>query len=76
MVTHGPPYGVRDGHIGNEELLVHVVDRIRPRFHIFGHYHGGHGVTEGRTTFINAALCRDTWGGPVMDKSAVVFEIK
>jgi Icc-related predicted phosphoesterase len=75
LVTHAPPYGVLDGFIGNEELLVHVVDRITPRVHIFGHYHPGRGVAQlHETTFVNAAMCVDTWTGPVLAQEAIEFE--
>lgn len=69
LVTHGPPYGHGDlvpGHdgparaVGCAELLA-AVRRARPRVHVFGHIHEGHGRTvsdevEG-TLFVNAATC-------------------
>jgi predicted phosphohydrolase len=48
LITHGPPYGVLDtahpttAHLGCEELA-EAVQKIRPRLHVFGHIHGGHG---------------------------------
>jgi Icc-related predicted phosphoesterase len=72
LVTHGPPYGHGDQAVplggvegarravGCAELL-QAVRRARPRVHVFGHIHEGHGVTlsdEARgTRFVNAATC-------------------
>jgi Icc-related predicted phosphoesterase len=67
LVTHGPPFGILDQcpdmndrsklvSVGCEELLK-AVQRIKPRLHIFGHIHEGHGqVTIEGTTFINASI--------------------
>jgi predicted phosphodiesterase len=62
LVTHGPPFGVRDqtfsGHVvGCEELLM-AVQRAEPRLHVFGHIHEGAGAEVlGRTLFVNASVC-------------------
>ena len=61
LISHGPPYGVGDSTIrgtneGDDELRKHVEERIKPKFHIFGHIHESYGIwTNGETTFINAA---------------------
>jgi Icc-related predicted phosphoesterase len=63
LVTHGPPYGVLDlspaeypGPAGDPELRQAVI-RVRPKLHVFGHVHSGHGVRPTRhTLFVNAAL--------------------
>lgn len=68
LITHGPPLGILDcapgarNHPGDPELL-DAVTRIRPKLHIFGHIHPGHGVkvTE-HTVFVNAALLGDDGG--------------
>jgi Icc-related predicted phosphoesterase len=45
LLTHGPPYSIRDYHpltdecIGCPGLLDEVVTRVRPRIHLFGHMH-------------------------------------
>ena len=63
LVTHGPPMGILDRtemgeHVGCEELAVAVRDRIRPRYHIFGHIHEGAGRQhEGETVYVNASIC-------------------
>lgn len=60
LITHGPPLGVLDRTVngtraGCEELLQRV-EIVRPRIHVFGHIHEGHGILEkGPTTFINGS---------------------
>ena len=49
LLTHGPPLGIMDTTFtkekaGSESLLHTVVERVRPRFHIFGHIHEGEEV--------------------------------
>lgn len=64
LVTHGPPLGHGDQvvfggtRVGCVDLLAEVVERVKPRLHVFGHIHEGYGVTtDGITTFVNAATC-------------------
>jgi predicted phosphodiesterase len=78
LVTHGPPHLIRDrvkgamaqglnlalGHgpnVGCEELR-EAVRRVRPRLHVFGHIHEGHGreETDG-TMFVNASICDEAY---------------
>ena len=68
LITHGPPYGHGDvalphvrehpSAVGCAELLS-AVRRVRPRLHVFGHIHEGHGVSLSdelpETVFANAA---------------------
>ena len=62
LLTHTPPAGVLDTLIdgssaGCEELAA-AGDRIRPRFHVFGHIHECSGVlVRNGTTYVNAAIC-------------------
>lgn len=64
LITHGPPYGIRDessmgvgGHVGDRALL-RKVNKIRPVVHIFGHIHEGHGHSRiGNTHFFNVSIC-------------------
>ena len=62
LVTHGSPYGILDkttggGHVGCEELAI-AVNRIKPKYHIFGHIHEGYGRIETEDTiFINCSIC-------------------
>ncbi|XP_057301603.1 metallophosphoesterase domain-containing protein 1-like [Hydractinia symbiolongicarpus] len=63
LVTHGPPLGIGDRvkqsmHVGCAELLLTVQDRVKPRYHVFGHIHEDFGAwTDQCTTFINASIC-------------------
>jgi len=63
LVTHGPPLGIGDlvvsgQHVGCADLLREVTERVRPRFHVFGHIHESPGAwTNGETVFINASSC-------------------
>ncbi len=77
LITHGPPYGHGDRTILGEIIgcrdLLEVVERIRPRFHIFGHIHEGAGLTANEhTDFINASSCNHRFE-PVNEP--IVFEI-
>jgi predicted phosphodiesterase len=78
LITHGPPYGILDcepgssDHYGDPELRQAVL-RIKPRLHIFGHVHTGHGMqTTEDTTFVNAALL-GVHGG--IEHEPLVFDI-
>lgn len=63
LITHGPPVGHGDmcfdkNRAGCVELLNTVQQRVKPKYHIFGHIHEGYGVTtDGKTTYINASTC-------------------
>jgi Icc-related predicted phosphoesterase len=61
LITHGPPMGKLDYvpydsiNVGCEELMRRVSE-IKPKIHVFGHIHEGHGyVFDGTTHYINAA---------------------
>ncbi|CAF3353857.1 unnamed protein product [Rotaria socialis] len=51
LLTHGPPYSIRDYNSSTEEqlgcpdLLDEIVTRIRPRIHLFGHMHSCYGAS-------------------------------
>jgi|LakMenEpi03Aug12_release.lakeMendotaPanAssembly.Ray.scaffolds.fasta_scaffold345354_2 Icc-related predicted phosphoesterase len=62
LVTHGPAWGFVDTikgtttHLGCE-LLTERIKEIKPKIHVCGHIHSGHGyVFDGNTHFINAAV--------------------
>ncbi|XP_045178453.2 metallophosphoesterase MPPED2-like [Mercenaria mercenaria] len=63
LITHGPPIGHGDAcfdknRAGCVELLSTIQQRVKPKYHIFGHIHEGYGVTsDGHTTYINASTC-------------------
>ena len=62
LITHVPPYGIRDtetaGHIGSDTLLKNIRDRIHPYIHVFGHSHHNTGLSyieNCDTLFVNTA---------------------
>jgi Icc-related predicted phosphoesterase len=63
LITHGPPAGILDftvdrKHAGSTSLLAEIIQRIKPKLHIFGHIHEGHGICSiTHTMFINASIC-------------------
>lgn len=67
LITHGPPHGILDKthrehiHVGSETLREHVIGRIKPAFHVFGHIHewGGKLVDCVSTRFINCSLLNE-----------------
>jgi Icc-related predicted phosphoesterase len=64
LITHGAPYGhldqIQGVSQGCQDLLT-AVERVRPKFHVFGHIHKGAGISKNKnTTFINASSC-DQW---------------
>jgi len=60
IVTHGPPKGIGDKtsqgiDAGCADLLT-AIERVKPRYHVFGHIHEAYGVTKKEaTTFVNAS---------------------
>jgi Icc-related predicted phosphoesterase len=80
LVTHGPPMGIRDQaaphlgseHAGDQELL-EAVERVKPKIHVFGHFHGSYGISKyENTTFINASICDEAYR-PI--NSPIVIEV-
>ncbi len=63
LLTHGPPRGILDRTsrgqaVGCDDLRDEVLERIRPRLHVFGHIHEAYGqaVIDG-VHFVNASTC-------------------
>ena len=62
LVTHGPAWGYVDQVIGRPdhlgcELLADRIKEIKPKIHVCGHIHSGHGyVFDGTTHFFNASV--------------------
>ena len=60
LITHGPAFGILDTTFNNKnvgcvELLTHI-ERVNPKYHIFGHIHEGFGTSKlNKTTYINTA---------------------
>ncbi|GMH79610.1 hypothetical protein TL16_g08198 [Triparma laevis f. inornata] len=81
VMAHGPPHGMLDQtffgmSVGCEELRK-AVDRVKPKFCVFGHIHEDYGVevcseTNDTTTFINAASVSLTYK---CSHQPIVFDI-
>eukprot|EP01087_Luapelamoeba_hula_P006777 TRINITY_DN1686_c0_g2_i1.p1 TRINITY_DN1686_c0_g2~~TRINITY_DN1686_c0_g2_i1.p1 ORF type:complete len:285 (-),score=17.73 TRINITY_DN1686_c0_g2_i1:4-858(-) len=80
LVTHGPPLGhgdlcTGDHRAGCVNLLDTVEQRIKPKYHVFGHVHEGYGVTtNGVTTFINASSCNVNYSRHALNLP-IVFDL-
>ncbi|MBK8847749.1 MAG: metallophosphatase domain-containing protein [Bacteroidetes bacterium] len=66
LITHGPPAGMLDRlamgiDVGCENLKT-TVEKIKPKFHIFGHIHESYGIRilEG-VTYINACILNEDY---------------
>jgi Icc-related predicted phosphoesterase len=61
VITHGPPHGRLDltksgKYVGCADLRC-AIEVIKPKYHLFGHIHEGHGIEEDYdTTYVNASL--------------------
>jgi len=68
LITHGPPYGFGDEVCQRHRKpgedpkrgcvdLLEVIERIKPKLHVFGHIHekAGDIETNGETVFVNAS---------------------
>ena len=68
LVTHGPAYGFVDDvegrrgqHLGCE-LLAERIKEFKPKIHVCGHIHTGHGhYFDGHTHFFNAAVLNEQY---------------
>lgn len=63
LITHGPPFGIRDRDVQGELTgcrdLFAAISRVRPRLHACGHIHEGAGMqvfSDIGTTFVNASM--------------------
>lgn len=83
LITHGPPFGCLDWvarnfsfeNIGCKDLKL-AIERVRPKFHIFGHYHGGYGfLKKDGTTFINASSLTESYSVSENHKP-IVFHVE
>ena len=77
LVTHGPPHEILDltpnGDSAGCEELRKIVEKIRPKVHIFGHIHSGYGTIEKfGVKFINASNCDESYS-PI--NPPIVFDI-
>lgn len=68
LVTHGPAFGSLDTteydrckNLGCE-MLTERISQIKPKIHVFGHIHSGHGYKfDGTTHFFNAAVLGESY---------------
>ena len=78
IITHNPPFNIMDKCVDNSQegsvsLLNEIMERIKPKIHVFGHVHEGYGkVKMGETLFINASTCDEDYE-PV--NPAIVFTL-
>lgn len=77
LITHGPPYGIRDKCNRGEKvgcrMLKQAIGRVRPKLHICGHIHEEYGVTEWAGIEVaNASNCNSRYS-PVNEP--LVFDI-
>lgn len=86
LITHGPPKGILDVtrdwktkqpiHIGSKSLTDHVLTRIKPSVHAFGHLHDEAGIRnfgeklEDGVRFINCSCCN--LSGQLVNHGAVI----
>lgn len=62
LITHSPPYMILDKtlrtheNVGSPSLKHHVLEKIKPLLHVFGHIHEGYGVHQQETIFVNSCL--------------------
>jgi predicted MPP superfamily phosphohydrolase len=67
LITHGPAWGYVDKVIGGTEnlgceLLVQRIKEIKPKIHLCGHIHSGHGyIFNGTTHFINGSVLSERY---------------
>jgi Icc-related predicted phosphoesterase len=67
LISHGPAWGYVDKVIGGTEnlgceLLVQRIKEIKPKIHLCGHIHSGHGyIFDGTTHFINGSVLSERY---------------
>jgi predicted phosphodiesterase len=69
LITHGPPYGFGDK-VPNGELvgcvdLLEALKRVKPKLHVCGHIHLGHGLytTPEGVIVANSSICDERYKG-------------
>lgn len=67
LITHGPPFGIRDETVGkfttgSKSLLERIKELKYLKYHIFGHIHESYGIDViGKTTFLNVSLLNERY---------------
>ena len=78
IITHGPPLSILDRttqglNVGCEDLL-HKIQEVKPKFHIFGHIHEAYGQIENESThYINASVLNERY---TLNNDPIQFEFK
>lgn len=79
LVTHSPPYRIMDktnkGHyVGSKSLRQHVISRIKPKIHAFGHIHecGGIMIDSVLTKFVNASVMDENYN-PIFSPIRIIL---
>lgn len=78
LISHTPPLGHGDlccsgVRAGCVELLATVQQRVKPKYHVFGHVHEGYGITsDGKIIYVNASTCDINY---LPHNNPVVFDI-
>jgi len=82
LITHEPPQGILDQvryyesciHVGSKSLRNHVIGRIKPKLHVFGHIHefGGRMVDLTIIKFVNASIMDEVYD-PVHNPVRVIL---
>jgi len=84
LITHGPPSGILDSNLALDDTrqgfgcvdLLHRVNAVKPKYHIFGHIHGGYGRHQGiYTEFVNTAICTEEYK-PLNKPHVLEIEVK
>ncbi len=65
VITHSPPFGIKDAVRNNEHLgckfLYDKILQIKPKYHLFGHIHQDYGEYESNNIhFINGAIVNNS----------------
>lgn len=69
LITHGPPYGFGDKVPSGELVgcvdLRDTIERVKPKLHVCGHIHLGHGLynTPEGVIVANASICDERYKG-------------
>lgn len=77
LITHGAPYGILDKTVrgdltGCEDLLA-AINRIKPKYHLFGHIHEAYGTCQDEhTIFINGSVLDEHYQ---LANAPVIFDI-
>ena len=66
LITHGPPAGILDVNVygkgGGCQDLMNRIKVVKPKIHIFGHFHLKNGIVEqDGTKFVNATICNEKY---------------